>query len=155
MRNFVSVWFVVVCDGPDIYDVIMHNFNIAPPSTLFNSLYRHSGIVTRVYPYPGYFATLAEVTGVSGKGMGFLQNIQKFRVRVSELTEVPGMYGGRGVHNSQNFPVGMKMLYPYPGYCGTGVHNSQNFPVGMKMLYPYPGYCGTGVHNSQKFQVRV
>ena len=63
--------------------------------------------------------SLTEVTEVPGKGMGILQNLQKFRVRGTEvsqnsqkfrvlwherteLTEVPGRY--------------KNALYPYPGY---------------------------------------
>ena len=47
-----------------------------------------------VYPYPGYCARLTDVTEVPGKGMGILQNLQKFRNgygSVTELTEVPDM----------------------------------------------------------------
>ena len=54
------------------------------------------GFVTKVYAYPGYWVTgLTEVTEVPGKGIGILQNSQKFRVlwhRRTELTEVPGRY---------------------------------------------------------------
>ena len=51
---------------------------------------------------------------------------------VTALTEDPGIVAQAYItHRS-------------PGYCGTS-HNSQKFRVGMKMLYPYPGYCGMGV----------
>ena len=58
------------------------------------------------------------LTEVPGKGMGILQNLQKFRVRVRKCYRT---------HRSS-------------GYCGTGVQNSQKFRAGIKMLYPYPGY---------------
>ena len=77
--------------------------------------------------------SIAEATDVPGKGMGILQNLQKFQVRVR------GCY--RTHRNS--------------GYCGTAVQNSQKFPAGIKMMYAYPGYCGTGVQSFQKFRVRV
>ena len=62
--------------------------------------------------------SLTEVTEVPGKGMGILQTLHKFRVRVRKCYRT---------HRSS-------------GYCGTGVQNSQKFRAGMKMLYPYPGY---------------
>ena len=62
---------------------------------------------------------------------------------LTELTEVPG--------------TGMRMLYPYPGYCRAGRKMLYPYPgccrAGMEMLCPYPEYCGRGVHNSQKFRV--
>ena len=91
--------------------------------------------------------SLTEVPEVPAKGMGILQNLQKFRVRVRTCY--------RTHRNS--------------GYCGTGVQNSQKFRAGIKMLYPYPGYLwhgrteltevpGTGINvvqNLQKYRVRV
>ena len=91
--------------------------------------------------------SLTEVTEVPGKGMGILQILHKFRVRIRKCYRT---------HRSS-------------GYCGTGVQNSQKFRAGIKMLYPYPGYLwngrteltevpGTGmnvVQNLQKFRVRV
>ena len=84
---------------------------------------------------------------VPGKGMGILQKLQKFRVRVRKCYRT---------HRSS-------------GYCGTGVENLQKFRAGIKMLYPYPGYLwhgrteptqvpSTGMNveqNLQKFRVRV
>ena len=84
--------------------------------------------------------SLTEVTEVTGKSMGILQNLQKFRVRVRKYR----------THRSS-------------GYCGTGVQNSQKFRAGKKVLYPYPGYLWhertelTEVPGTErtKFRVRV
>ena len=90
------------------HDVVLHKFNIAPQSTLV--LRRHLGIVARVYPYPGYcaivlqksqkfrarvwgsyrtyrssgygYGSVIELTEAPGSGMNFIQNLQKFRIRV-------------------------------------------------------------------------
>ena len=75
------------------------------------------GIVTKVYPYPGYCLchSLIEVTqkfrvrvwgpyrtyGNSGYGTEVLQNSQKFRVLWHGRTELTYV---------------IKMIYPYPGY---------------------------------------
>ena len=67
----------------------------------------------------------AGVTEVTGKGMGILQNLQKFRVRV------------RKCYRTHRSSGQVKMLYPYPGYLrhwrtertevpGTGVNVLQN-----------------------------
>ena len=81
------------------------------------------GIVTKVYPYPRFCATV-------------LQKSQTFRVRVwrsyrtfrssgygygsrTELSEVPGIVArAYGTHKSSERV--QTMLYPYPGYCGHG-----------------------------------
>ena len=61
------------------------------------------GIVTKVYSYPEHCVnSLTGVTEVPGKGMGILQNLQRFRVRaggVTDFTEVPGIV--TGVQNSE------------------------------------------------------
>ena len=91
--------------------------------------------------------SLTEVTEVPGKGMGILQNLQKFRVRVRKCYRT---------HRSS-------------GYCGTGAQNSQKFRAGTKNAVPVSGYCVTGrteltevpgtglkvVQNLQKYRVRV
>ena len=55
--------------------------------------------------FPGYCASLTEVTEVPGKG-----------IWGSYRTYRNSGYCGTGVQNSQKFRAGMKMLYPYPGY---------------------------------------
>ena len=91
-------------------------------------------------------SSFTEVTEVPGKGIGFLQNLQDFWVRVRKCfrTRSSSGYCGTGVQNSQKFAVGMKMLYPYPGHCGTGVYNSE-----------FPGTGMNVIQNLQKFRVRV
>ena len=74
--------------------------------------YRYPGYCNKykvTYPYPGYGASLPELTEVAGAGMEVSQNFQKLRVRVwksyetrrssgygygslTELVEVPGRY---------------------------------------------------------------
>ena len=105
--------------------------------------------------FPGYCASLTEVTEVPGKG-----------IWGSYRTYRNSGYCGTGVQNSQKFRAGIKMLYPYPGYLwqgrteltevpGTGinvVHNLQKLRVRVWGYYRTrisSGYCGTGVHNSQ------
>ena len=95
-----------------------------------------AGIVTNVYPYPGYCASLAELTEVPGKGMRFLQNFHNFRVRVRKCYRTHRSSGccGTSVQNSQ-FRAGIKMLYPYPGYCGHGRTEITEVPgTGMNVL---------------------
>ena len=120
------------------------------------------GIVAKVYPYPGYRATV-------------LQESQDFRVRVKRILQ-----------NFQKFGVPVRMSYRTSrssGYCGTGVQNSQKFRAGTKhavlvprVLWPrvyrtygssgyryecrtqLPEVPGTGtriLQNFQKFGVRV
>ena len=77
----------------------------------------------------------------SGKGMGVLQNFQKFRVRVWKCYRTHRSFG----------------------YCGTGVQNSQKFRAGIKMLYTtgctelteVPGTGINVVQNLHKIRVRV
>ena len=103
------------------------------------------GIVTKVYPYPGYCLchTLAEGTEVPGLGMGILQ------------TYINSGCGTEVLQNSQKFRV----LW----------HGRTELTHFMKIIYPYPGYLwhwraelkevpGTGmnvIQNFQKFRVRV
>ena len=84
--------------------------------------HRSSGQVQKMlYPYRGYCGTgRTELTQVPDTGMNVIQNSKKFRVRVREYYRT---------HRSS-------------GYCGTGVQNSQKSRAGIKMLYPYLGYCG-------------
>ena len=85
--------------------------------------------------------SLTEVTEVPGKGMGILQTLQKFRVRVRKCYRTRRSFG----------------------YCGTGVQNSQKFRAGIKMLYTtgctelteVPGTGINVVQNLQKIRVRV
>ena len=63
------------------------------------------------------YHSLTEVTEV-GKGIGILNNSDKFLVRVRKCFRT----------------------HTRSGWCGTGVQNSQIFRAGIKMLYPCPGY---------------
>ena len=103
------------------------------------------GCCNKGIPIPRESCHSTEVIEVPGKGMGILQNLLKFLVRVQKCYRT----------------------YRSSGYCGTGVQNSQKFRAGIKMLYPYPGYLwheraeltevpGTGssvVQNLQKLRV--
>ena len=117
-------------------------------------------------PIPGVLChRLTELTELPGKGTGFLQKFQKFRVRErkSHRSSIRSRYCGTSVQHSQKFQACKKMLYPYPGYCehgrtelqevsGTGmnvVHNFQIFRVRVLISYrtyrssfvgKYPGY---------------
>ena len=89
--------------------------------------------------------SLTEVTEVPGKGMGILQNVQKFRVRVRKChrTHRSSGYCGKDVQNSQKFRAGIKMLYTYPGYLWNGRTEFIEVPcTGMNV-----------VQNLQKFSV--
>ena len=103
----------------------------------------------RVYPYPGYCASPIEVTEVPGKGMGILQNLQKFRLRVRKCcrTHRSSGYSGTGVPKLQKFRAGIKMLYPYPGYLWHGRTELAEVPgMGMNVVRTYrsSGYgCGS------------
>ena len=104
-----------------------------------------TGYCNKVIPVPWVLClSLTEVTEVPVKGMGIIQNLQKFRVRVRKCYRT---------HRSS-------------GYCGTGAQNSQKFRPGIKMLSGYlwngrteltevPGTGMNVVQNLQKFRVRV
>ena len=92
------------------------------------------GIVTKVYPYPGYCATV-------------LQKSQKFWVRVwgSYRTYRSSGYGPEVLQNSQKFRVlwhgraeltyVIKIIYPYPGYLRHWRTELQEVPgSGMNVL---------------------
>ena len=82
--------------------------------------------------WQNYKVMFRRVCGFRVKGMGVLQNFQKFRVRV------------------------WKCYRTRSGYCGTGVQNSQKFWAGTKKVVPRVQYIvARGVQNSQKFRVRV
>ena len=84
--------------------------------------------------------SLAEVTGVPGKGTGILQNLPKFRVRVRKCcrTHRRSGYGGTGVHNSQKFRAGIKLRYPYPGCLWHGLTELTEVPgTGMNVVQNY------------------
>ena len=93
------------------------------------------------------FGSLPELTEVPGKGMGVLQNSQKFRVRYesfTELTEVPGRYT-----NVVPLPPDI-MAQAYRTY--------RSFGYGYECRPELTEVPGTGmdlVQNSQKFRVRV
>ena len=77
------------------------------------------GIVTKVYPYHGYCASLTGVIEFPGKGMRILQNFQKFRVRVrmsyrTSRSSRSSRYSGTGVRKSQKFRAGTKHAVPAP-----------------------------------------
>ena len=97
--------------------------------------------------------SLTEVTEVPGKGMGILQTLHKFRVRVRKCyrTHRSSGYCGTGVQNSQKLRAGIKTLYPYPGYSwnghtdltevpGTGMNVVQNFVARANRAYRKSGY---------------
>ena len=63
---------------------------------------------------------------------------------LAEVTEVPGT-STKGLHNSQKFRAGQKMLYPFPGYMWHG----------RTELTQVPGVSMNVVQNLQKFRVRV
>ena len=73
--------------------------------------------------------SVTEHTEDPGTSMNVIHNLQKLRVRVTELTEAPGIVA-RAYRTHRSSRVGMKILCPYPGYCGTGVQNLHNFFVG-------------------------
>ena len=92
--------------------------------------------VTRVL-----YHSLTEVTEVPGKGMGILQNLQKFRVRVrkcyrihrssherTELTEAPGRYKN-AIPVPRVFVHGRTELTEVPGTGMNVVQNLQKFRV--------------------------
>ena len=92
------------------------------------------------------YESLTEHTEVPGTGIEVLQDSQ-----------VPGT-GMEVLQNSQKFRVGIRMFYPYPGYCDTGVQNLQKFGYGYECRPELTEVPGTGmdlVQNSQKFRVRV
>ena len=107
--------------------------------------HRSSGRVQNMlYPYPGCCGTgRTELTEISGTGMKVLENIQKI--------------SGTGMKVSQNFQkFRVYITSRSSGYYGTGVQKLQKFRVGMKILYPYPGYLWHfQTQNLQKFRVRV
>ena len=78
-----------------------------------------------LYPYPGYCGMeRTELTEVPGTGMKVVQ----------KLAEVPGIVA-RAYGTYQKLRAGIKMLYPYPGYCGTVVQILQKFRVRVWMSY--------------------
>ena len=95
----------------------------------------------RVYPYPGYYATvsLTEVTEVPGKGIGILQNKRKLWVQqygsVTEPTEVPGIELKHAyrthISYTDDIPVPRGYLWHWrtelPELPGTGMNVVQNF----------------------------
>ena len=64
------------------------------------------------------YASLTELTGVTGTGMGVVQNSQKFRV--GTRMSYPYPYPHAGIFTR---------AYPYPGYCATSLQNLQKFRV--------------------------
>ena len=118
-----------MCDWRDMKSqCIMHSSGLTWTNTGL------PGYCNKRIPVPRVLChRLTEVTEVPGKGMGILQNFQKFRVRVRKSYRT---------HRS-------------PGYCGTGVQNSQKFRAGMKCCTRTPGIFGTGVQSLQKIRVRV
>ena len=118
------------------------------------------GYCDKAIPVPRVLChNLKEVTEVPGKGMGFLQNnLQKFQVRVRKRYRIHRSCGyyGMGVHNSQNFPVGLKILYPYPGIVVRAyrTHRSSGNGYGRHTeLTKVPGTGMNALRNLQKFFV--
>ena len=73
----------------------------------------------RTHRSSGYgYESLTHLTEAQGTGMEVLQSSKKFRVR-----------------NPPKFRVGIRILYPYPGYCGTGVQKIRKFRVRVWMSY--------------------
>ena len=91
---------------------------LKPPASINTPFYGGGRVVTKVYPYPGYCATVQ-------------LNSQKFRVRLwkSSKTLRSSGCGIQVLQNSQKFQAGIQLLCLYPGYCGTGVHNFERFRV--------------------------
>ena len=152
MCNFVpgGVWHQR--DGRDVTSEFitrdMRSERARPSFAKFTSCTGHSGYGYKCIPVPGVLChRLTELTELPGKGMGFLQNLQKFRVRVrkSYRTSRCSRYCGTGVHNSQKFRAGIKMLYPFPGCCGHG----------RTELTEVPGTGMNVIQNFQNFRVRV
>ena len=96
--------------------------------------------------------SLIRVTEVPGKGMGILQNLQKFRARVRKCYRthrssgyVPRAYTTHRTSELAEVPGRYKMLYPYPGYLWHG----------RGELTQVPGTGMNVVQKLQKFRVRV
>ena len=90
--------------------------------------------------------------------MNVIHNLQKFRVRVRKCyrTHRSSGYCGTGVQNSQKFPVGMTMFYPYPGYCGTAYKTHRSAGYGYERQTELTEVPGTGMNalqNLHKFFV--
>ena len=71
------------------------------------------------------YGSLAKLTKVLGTGVP---------PSPTELTEVPGM-GMEVLQNSQNSPVGIGMLYPYPRHCGTAELTEVSVRVRMSRIF--------------------
>ena len=104
------------------------------------------GIVTKVYPFPGYCSTV-------------LQKSQKFPVRVwgSYRTYRSSGYGYGSVAELTEVPGRYKNAVPTTaGVCGTGVQN-RNSGYGYESRTELTEVPGTGMNalqNLQKFSVR-
>ena len=72
--------------------------------------------------------SLTQVTEVAGKGMGVLQKLKKFRVRVWKCYRT---------HKSS-------------GYCGTGVQNSEKFRAGTKNAVPVSRVLWYGAYRAYR-----
>ena len=61
-------------------------------------------------------------------GMGVLQNVHKFRIRVRtcDWTSRSSGYCGAGVHNSQKFRAGTKGAVPVPRVLWHGVYRTHS-----------------------------
>ena len=143
----------------------MHNtrHEVRTRSTLickFTICAGHSGYCYKRIPVPGVLChRLAELTELPGKGTGFLQKLQKFRVRVrkSYRTSRSSRNCGTGVQNSQKFRAGTKGAVPVPrALWARAYRTSIRFGYGYECRTELPEVPGTGINvlqNLQKFSV--
>ena len=112
------------------------------------------GFVTKVYPYPGYCATvLQNVTEVPDEGMGILQNFQKFRVRVRKSYELPEVLGivARAYRTPQKFRAGTKHAVPVSRVLWPRAYRiSRSSGYGYECRTKLPEVPGTGYECSTK-----
>ena len=68
--------------------------------------------------------------------------------RAKDAVPVPRVFWHGAYRNHRSSGYGYESLTELPelpGIVGTDVQNLQKLRAGIKMLYPYPGYCGTVV----------
>ena len=121
----------------------------------------HCGYCYKLLPVPRVlWRSLTELTEVPGKGMGFLQNLQKFRVRArkSYRTSRNSGYRETGVQNPQKFRAGTKHAVPVPRVlCPRAYRTYRSFRYGYECTH-FPEVPGTGMNilqNLQKLLCRV
>ena len=96
---------------------------------------------------------------IPGKGMGVLQNFQKFRVRVWKCyrTHRSSVYCGTGIQNSQKFRAGTKNAVPVPRVLLHGAYRThRTSEYGFECPTELTEVLGTGMNvlqNLDKFRV--